>query len=157
PNANKSRNDNLDSLRNQMPNMTADQADAVARISTNPNAFVDFNIPWNLTGASGMNYSQRWDSNQRQMVNNITATVNVNRAFNVTPKWKIQSNTGYDFRQQAMSLTRFSIYRDLHCWDMSVGWTPFGQYKSYNITIRAKASILQDLKLTKRESHYSYR
>ncbi|WP_239018738.1 putative LPS assembly protein LptD [Sphingobacterium corticibacterium] len=157
PNANKSRNDNLDSLRNQMPNMTAEQADALARISTNPNAFVDFNIPWNLNGSFSMNYNKSWNRDERRMMNNVTATVNINGDFNVTPKWKVQFNTGYDLRQKALSLTRFSIYRDLHCWDMSVGWTPFGQYKSYNITIRAKASILQDLKLTKRESHYSYR
>lgn len=157
PNANKSRNDNLDSLRNQMPNMTAEQANALARISTNPNAFVDFNIPWNLNGSFSMNYNKSWNSSERRMMNNLTATVNINGDLNVTPKWKIQFNTGYDLRQKAVSLTRFSIYRDLHCWDMSVGWTPFGQYKSYNITIRAKASILQDLKLTKRESHYSYR
>lgn len=156
PNANKSRNQNLDSLRNQMPNMTAEQADALARISTNPNAFVDFNIPWNLNGSFSMNYSKRWDANERKMRNDITATVNINGDVNLTPMWKVQFNSGYDFRQKALSLTRFSIYRDLHCWDMSVGWTPFGQFKSYNITIRAKASILQDLKLTKRESHYRY-
>ena len=157
PNANKSRNDNLDSLRNQMPNLTAEQADALARISTNPNAFVDFNIPWNLNGSFSMNYNNGWNDSERRMKSTVTATVNINGDFNVTPKWKVQFNTGYDLRQKALSLTRFSIYRDLHCWDMSVGWTPFGQYKSYNITIRAKASILQDLKLTKRESHYSYR
>lgn len=156
PNANKSRNDNLDSLRNQMPNMTQEQAQALARISSNPNAFVDFNIPWNLNGSFSMNYSKRWDSNVKQEKSDITATVNVNGDFNVTPKWKVQFNSGYDLKQQALSLTRFSIYRDLHCWDMSVGWVPFGQYKSYNITIRAKSSILQDLKLTKRESHYVY-
>lgn len=157
PNANKSRSDNIDSLRNQMPNMTAEQADALARISTDPNAFVDFNIPWNLNGSFSMNYNKTWNRDQRRMINNVTATVNVNGDFNVTPKWKVQFNSGYDLKQKAVSLTRFSIYRDLHCWDLSVGWTPFGQYKSYNITIRAKASILQDLKLTKRQSHYSYR
>ncbi len=156
PNANKSRNNNIDSLRNQMPNLTPDQVNALARISTDPNAFVDFNIPWNLNGSFSMNYSQSFDQNTRRMRNNVTATVNVNGDFNVTPNWKVQFNTGYDFRQRAVSLTRFSIYRDLHCWDMSVGWTPFGQYRSYNITIRAKASVLQDLKLTKRESHTSF-
>ncbi|WP_240775574.1 putative LPS assembly protein LptD [Sphingobacterium psychroaquaticum] len=156
PNANKSRNNNIDSLRNQMPNMTQEQAQALARISTDPNAFVDFNIPWNLNGSFSMNYSKRWDSNVKQMKNDITATVNINGDVNLTPKWKVQFNSGYDLKQQALSLTRFSIYRDLHCWDMSVGWVPFGQYKSYNITIRAKSSILQDLKLTKRESHYVY-
>ncbi|MGO3307345.1 MAG: putative LPS assembly protein LptD, partial [Sphingobacterium sp.] len=156
PNANKSRNNNIDSLRNQMPNMSQEQAEALARISTDPNAFVDFEIPWNLNGSFSMNYNKSWNSSDRKMQNNITATVNLNGDFNVTPKWKVQFNTGYDFRQKALSLTRFNIYRDLHCWDLSVGWTPFGQYKSYNITIRAKASILQDLKLSKRESHYRY-
>ncbi|WP_246229387.1 putative LPS assembly protein LptD [Sphingobacterium shayense] len=156
PNANKSRNDNIDSLRNQMPNMTQEQAQALARISTDPNAFVDFEIPWNLNGSFSMNYNKSWNSTERKMQSNVTATVNLNGDFNVTPKWKVQFNTGYDFRQKALSLTRFNIYRDLHCWDLSVGWTPFGQYKSYNVTIRAKASILQDLKLSKRESHYRY-
>jgi len=156
PDANKSRNNNLDSLRNQMPNLTQDQAEALARISTDPNAFVDFNIPWNLNGSFSMNYTKTWNNQDRRMENQLTATVNVNGDFNVTPKWKVQFNTGYDLRQKALSLTRLSIYRDLHCWDMSVGWTPFGQYQSYNITIRAKASILQDLKLTKQESHYRY-
>src|SRR5690606_8978648 len=73
PNANKSRNNNLDSLRNQMPNMTAEQADALARISTNPNAFVDFNIPWNLNGSFSMNYNKSWNSSERRMMNNLTA------------------------------------------------------------------------------------
>lgn len=156
PSANKIRNNNVDSLRNQMPNMTKEQADALARISTDPNAFVDFNIPWNLNGAFSMNYSKRWDANSKTMRSDVTATVNVNGDVNLTPQWKVQFTSGYDLRQQALSLTRFSIYRDLHCWDMSVGWVPFGQYRSYNITIRAKSSILQDLKLTKRESHYVY-
>src|SRR5690606_24997796 len=142
PNANKSRNDNLDSLRNQMPNMTAEQADALARISTNPNAFVDFNIPWNLNGSFSMNYNKSWNREERRMMNNVTATVNINGDFNVTPKWKIQFNTGYDLRQKALSLTRFSIYRDLQSCDMFVCWTTFVQYKSYNMTIRANALIL---------------
>ncbi|WDF69816.1 putative LPS assembly protein LptD [Sphingobacterium oryzagri] len=156
PNANKSRNNNIDSLRNQMPNLTTEQANALARISTDPNAFVDFNIPWNLNGSFSMNYARTFNQTLRQMENIVTATINLNGDFNVTPNWKVQFNTGYDIRQQALSLTRFNIYRDLHCWDMSFGWTPFGQFRSYNITIRAKASVLQDLKLTKRESHYIY-
>ncbi|MNI72077.1 hypothetical protein D3C85_1450430 [compost metagenome] len=48
-----------------------------------------------------------------------------------------------------------AIYRDLHCWDMSVNWVPYGAYKSYSVTIKVKASILQDLKLSKRQGFYS--
>lgn len=156
PNANKSRSDNIDSLRNNMPSMTKEQADALAKISRDPNAFVDFNIPWNLNGSFSFQYMKRFDSALRREVGDYTATVNISGDVNVTPKWKIQFNSGYDFKQMKTSMTNIQIYRDLHCWDMSVGWVPFGRYQSYNITIRAKASILQDLKLMKRNSHYVY-
>lgn len=147
PKAAKSRNNNIDSLRNQMEgNMTPEQAKALARISADPNAFVDFNIPWNLAGSFSFQYSKPGHQSS------ITSTVNIHGDFSLTPKWKVTFNSGYDFRAKALSMTQLNIYRDLHCWDMSFGWVPFGNYKSYNVTIRAKASILQDLKLTKRNS-----
>lgn len=148
PDANRSRQQGMDSLDNQRANMTPEQQQALARISSDPNAFVDFNIPWNLAGSFSFQYSKLATNT------NVTATLNVHGDFSVTPKWKVQFNSGYDFRSKEVSLTRFSIYRDLHCWDMSFGWVPFGRFQSYNVTIRAKASILQDLKLTKRNDAF---
>ena len=148
PQANQNRQQGLDSLNNQRANMTPEQQQALARISSDPNAFVDFNIPWNLAGSFSFQYSNQG------IRSNVTATLNLHGDFSLTPKWKVQFNSGYDFRQKEVSLTRFSIYRDLHCWDMSFGWVPFGRYQSYNVTIRAKASILQDLKLTKRNDSF---
>jgi len=148
PDANKSRQQGLDSLDKQKPSMTPEQQQQLARISSDPNAFVDFNIPWNLAGSFSFQYS---NPGNRETV---TATLNIHGDFSLTPKWKVQFNSGYDFRQKEVSMTRFSIYRDLHCWDMSFGWVPFGRFQSYNVTIRAKASILQDLKLTKRNDNF---
>ncbi|WP_240452780.1 putative LPS assembly protein LptD [Sphingobacterium sp. xlx-130] len=156
PDASKNRNGNIDSMRNRMPNITKEQSEALARISTDPNAFVDFNMPWNLAGSFSFQYFKKFDPVLRRQRSDYSATLGLHGDVNVTPKWKIQFNSGYDFKQKEVSMTRFSIYRDLHCWDMSVGWVPFGRYQSYNITIRAKASVLQDLKLTKRNSHYTY-
>lgn len=147
PKASKNRNNNIDSLRNQMgANMTPEQAQALSRISADPNAFVNFNIPWNLAGSFSFQYSKPGH------VSTITSTVNIHGDFSLTPKWKVTFNSGYDLKAKEISLTQFNIYRDLHCWDMAIGWTPFGRYQSYNITIRAKSSILQDLKLSKRNS-----
>ncbi|MFZ4863652.1 putative LPS assembly protein LptD [Sphingobacterium sp. Mn56C] len=156
PNASKSRNGNIDSLRNKTPNMTKEQAEALARISSDPNAFVDFNIPWNLAGSLTFQYFTRFDTDKRKEVGDYNAAINIHGDVNFTPKWKVQFTSGYDLKRKEVALTRFSIYRDLHCWDMSFGWVPFGNYQSYNITIRAKASILQDLKLTKQNSHFRY-
>ena len=154
PKAAKSRNNNIDSLRKEMSGggLTPEQAQALARISSDPNAFVDFNIPWNLAASFSFNMSKFFNSSTRRMDNQITSTLNLHGDFSVTPKWKVTFQSGYDFKQKEVVMTSFNIYRDLHCWDMSFGWMPFGRYRSYNVTIRAKASILQDLKLTKRAS-----
>ncbi|WP_193372307.1 putative LPS assembly protein LptD [Pedobacter arcticus] len=129
--------------------VNAEQAEQLQQISRNANAFVDFNIPWNLSFYYNFNYSN--SGLQKQLVQ----TLNANGDFNLTPKWKVQFNTGYDFRNNAISLTSFSIYRDLHCWDMSIRWIPFGPYQSYSIDLRVKSSILQDLKLSKRREYYN--
>ena len=42
-----------------------------------------------------------------------------------------------------------------YCWDLSFGWIPFGTYRSYTVDLRVKASILQDLKLSKRRDYYN--
>lgn len=156
PDSRQSRNDNVDSLRNNMPNMTPEQAEALARVSSDPNAFVDFNIPWNLSGSFSFNYANFFNTEERKMDGRITSTIQVHGDFNVTPKWKVQFNGGFDIARKEIVTPRFTIYRDLHCWDMSFAWVPMGPYRSYNVTIRAKAAILQDLKLMKRASHFLY-
>jgi len=149
PAAAKSRNDNLNQMEQNKSKMTPEQQQELARISSDPNAFVDFNIPWNIAASFSFQYSKPYAEST------ITSTINLHGDFSITPKWKIQYNTGYDFRMKKINLTQFNIYRDLHCWDMSFGWIPFGTYRSYTFNIRVKASVLQDLKLTKRNDYYN--
>ncbi|GAA4808408.1 putative LPS assembly protein LptD [Olivibacter ginsenosidimutans] len=149
PAAAKSRGNKLDELDKGKENMTPEQQQELARISSDPNAFVDFNIPWNIAASFTFQYSKPFAKST------ITSTINLHGDFSITPKWKIQYNSGYDFQAKKISMTQFNIYRDLHCWDMSFGWVPFGTYRSYTFTLRVKASILQDLKLTKRNDYYN--
>ena len=154
PAALKSRNKNMESLNQQNPNngRTTEQIEQLAAISRDPNAFVDFNIPWNIAFAYSFNYSNPFGL---PITKSISNTLNFNGDFNLTPKWKIQFNSGYDFKAKNLSYTSFAIYRDLHCWDLSASWIPFGAYQSYSIDIKVKASVLQDLKLTKRKGFYT--
>jgi hypothetical protein len=72
----------------------------------------------------------------------------------ITQKWKIQYNTTYDLKARKLSsATSFAIYRDLHCWDLSVQWLPFGFINHTTLRLKVKASILQDLKLSKRSDY----
>jgi hypothetical protein len=125
------------------------QAQRLALINSDPSAYVDFNVPWNLS----FNYSFSYNNNITST--NTTNTIMLNGDFNLTSKWKIQYSTNYDIRARRLAITSFSIYRNLHCWDLNVQWVPFGLYKSYNVTLKVNAAILQDLKLSKRSDYTS--
>ena len=113
-----------------------------------PNSYVDFNVPWNLRVSYTFRYTKPYDEAK------ITQTLNLSGELNITKKWKISVATGYDFEYKKMSPTTIDIYRDLHCWEMSLHVVPFGQHKSYAFQINVKASMLQDLKLNKRRSWF---
>jgi hypothetical protein len=153
PESFKRRNENIDRVNEETvkTGRTPEQDAQLRAISRDPNAFVDFNIPWNFAFA----YSFQYSTSPEGMNSRITNALTFNGDFNLTEKLKVQFNSGYDFEQKDISLTNIAIYRDLHCWDMSINWVPFGTYKSYSITIKVKASILQDLKLSKQQGYYS--
>ncbi len=149
----KARNDKLDAVNNKSTSsgMTPEQAEQLREVNADPNAFVDFKIPWNFTFSYRLDYT-RTDAG---LTPTLTNTLNFNGDLNMTPKWKVQFTSGYDFQTNGLSPTSFAIYRDMHCWDMSINWIPIGTYRSYNLTIRVKASILQDLKLSKQQAYYT--
>lgn len=139
---------NFNSESKRKTPITNQQRRDLYMIDPNPNDFIDFNIPWNL----GLDYSLNYSNNG--LNKNISQTVNIRGDFSLTPKWKINGITGYDITNGVLSPTSLGIIRDLHCWDLSVYWVPFGGYKSYSIDLRVKSSILQDLKVSKRRPYY---
>jgi len=130
--------------------MNPQQAQKLAMINSDPGAYIDFNIPWDITFNYSFTYSNSITST------NTTNTLMINGNLKLTPNWQIQYSTNYDLKaRQLGSATSFSIYRNLHCWDLSFQWLPFGYYKSYNVTLRVKSTILQDLKLSKKSDYTS--
>lgn len=121
----------------------------INRISTDPSQYIDWDIPWNLSFGYNLAYSKQVSGRK-----NVTQTLNVNGDFSLSDKWKINFNTGYDAQAKKLTQTMIGIARDLHCWQMNVNWVPFGAFTSYNIDIRVKSSILQDLKVSRRRSFF---
>ncbi|MFD2163882.1 putative LPS assembly protein LptD [Paradesertivirga mongoliensis] len=148
PAAFKRRQDNLTEQQNN-PNTTQQQREDISEILRNPNGFVDFSIPWNLNAS----YSFFFSNNG--VIRNVTNNLNFTGDFSVTPKWKVSYSSGWDFKANDFTTTSFAINRDLHCWDLAFNWVPFGLYKSYSVDLRVRASILQDLKLSRRSASNS--
>ncbi len=115
----------------------------------NPEAYVDFSIPWSFRVNYTLNYTKVGFRKAE-----IIQSIRFSGDFSLTEKWKITFNSGYDFENKAFTQTNLGISRDLHCWEMNVNWTPFGFYQSYNFTIRVKSSLLQDLKLNRTRTFY---
>ncbi len=70
--------------------------------------------------------------------------------FNLTKNWNISYNATVDLMERRLYGQRFSINRDLHCWEMSFSWTPSGYGKQYSLMINVKAPVLKDLKYEER-------
>ena len=108
-----------------------------------PHQYLDFNVPWSLN----MNYSFRYSASFREpMVSNL---LNFSGDISLTENWKIAFNSGIDLSTQQISFTSFDFVRDLHCWQFNFNWIPFGTRKSFFFVLRAKSSLLQDLKINK--------
>lgn len=110
----------------------------------NMGQYLDFNVPYNLSMTYNFIYSKPLEKSF------ITNNIQVRGDISITKNWKIDFTTGFDFVSKKPTLTSIGINRNLHCWQMDFQWIPFGQIASYVFTIRAKSSLLQDLKLNRR-------
>ncbi len=58
--------------------------------------------------------------------------------FYVTPKWKVNIFTHYDFEKNTVTSSRIGFTRDLHCWELSMSYNTFGDNWDYNINLQLK-------------------
>lgn len=124
------------------------QIDPFTRRQMMSATYYDFSIPWNF----GFNYSFSYTKPGLQA--NIVQTLGFNGSVNLTPKWGVTFNGGYDFGSKKITPGTFTLTRDLHCWQMSFNWVPIGFRKSWSFTINVKASMLKDLKYDRNSSFY---
>jgi hypothetical protein len=115
----------------------------------NPDAYVDFEIPWSMNINYTLGYSHPVNGKQ-----SVTSTINMSGDVSISAAWKVTFSTGYHFEEGEFTQTNLGIARDLHCWTMRLNWTPFGRFQQYNFTINVKSSVLQDLKLERRKPFF---
>jgi LPS-assembly protein len=121
-------------------------------IHRNPGEFVDFNISWSVNISYSLSFSNTFYVNK--FITQFSSAMILNGDFNLTEKWKMGFNCYYDVKNLKMqSLTTF-LSRDMHCWQLAINVTPVGPYRSFNITINPKSSILRDLHINRTRTFY---
>jgi lipopolysaccharide assembly outer membrane protein LptD (OstA) len=121
-------------------------------IMNHPDAYIDFNIPWNLNISYNIYYAPI--SVVSTVTNPVTAkpytqALSFSGDVNVTKNWKISASSGFDFMTNKFTVTSINVYRDLHCWELRFNWVPFGFRQSFLLEINIKSSMLRDLKVKK--------
>lgn len=120
--------------------------DELNYINAHPDMYVDFTVPWNLSAFYSISYNEPYGPSSAVTTQSLT----FNGDVNVTKKWKVSVASGYDLVSHRMTLTTVNVYRDLHCWEMHFTWVPFGFRQSFMLTLNVKASVLKDLKLSRK-------
>ena len=118
--------------------------------NTNEYGYLPFKMPWSMS----LSWSCRIAENTSATINpknmrypyKLTQTLSASGNLSLSDKWKMNFTTSYDFNAHQIATTSINVSRDLHCFTMTCGLVPFGTYKSYNFSISANSSLLQDLK-----------
>ena len=161
----KSRDDNSQAAMNDINSIPPEyqnpfydpygHMDPVLRRQYMAQSYYDFSLPWNVGFNYAVNYSISYVNNGTTGYRkNITQTLGFNGSLNLTPKTGVTFQGGYDIKTRKLTTSAISITRDLHCWQMSFSWIPFGFHRSWSFNIGVKAASLQDLKYDKSQSMY---
>lgn len=116
------------------------------------NPIYNTNLPWDAR----FTYVATYNNNNRQgEITNHSLMFSGN--IQLSPKWEVGFNSGYDLKNQGFADTRFNFKRDLGSFRLSFDWTPFGRYERWYFFVGIKSSILSDLKWENRSQPYSNR
>ena len=98
-------------------------------------------VPWSMS----LSFNYRW---RRGPGTGSTRSAVINAQsiqFRLTPEWQVGTSLGYDFIDKELTPSRFNVTRNLHCWDLSFQWNPFGDFKFFLFRLSVRDSQLHGL------------
>jgi len=109
----------------------------------------------NISGSKGKLWSTRFSlgyslQQSNPSLSKETFWLNTNSTINITKKWRISYSARFDLMKNDLISHRFSINRDLHCWELALDWTPSGYANGFYLRINVKSPTLRDLKIEER-------
>lgn len=106
------------------------------------------NIPWSFSFDYTLSYGSYYAidpvTKKPYYRKDTVQTLGFYGHVSLTTKWDIGFRSGYDFDMKKFTYTEIDIKRDLHCFEMSFFWVPFGDRQSWGFKIYAKSGLLRD-------------
>lgn len=126
------------------------------KAETDSDGYLPFKFPWSFNLSYSFNIREdtnaKIDEYSMRYPYRLDHTLSGSGNVKISNKWAFSFSGSYDFKAKQIAQSTFNITRDLHCWTMTCSLSPFGRWKSYNFSIRANSSMLQDLKWEQRSN-----
>lgn len=143
--SNKQQNDNFFGSDINTTNSDEDVADD-GKTTKKTAELYNAMVPWKFSLRYSVNYSNNIGQHE------ITSqSVQVSGNVELTPKFTVGINSGYDFKSKGITYTQLLFARDLDSWKLTFNWIPLGNRSTYYFYIGVKASVFSDLKWDKRQ------
>ncbi len=113
--------------------------------SEKPSEFFNAKLPWDLTLAYSLTYS---NVNRENKITGNSLMFSTN--IDLTPRWKVGLSSGYDFANKGINGAQLRFERDLLSWRMDFNWMPMGPNSFWGFFIGIKSGVLSDIKWEKR-------
>ena len=123
-----------------------------AAVGTRINASQGSKNPWNMRLDYKVNLRRNWVSELGRDTSAVTHAVSARGGFSLEQKFKVDVTSGYDLVRREFTPTNLNFYVDLHCWEFTFNWIPFGVRRSFSLRLNVKAALLRDLKVEARGS-----
>lgn len=119
-----------------------------------PDGYMKWECPWSLSFNYSVSYNGNgeWDPEAEKYKGNIRQNLSFSGNIRPTKNWNFSMSGSYNFDLHKINYMTCNISRDLHCFTLTCSFVPLGPYKSYNLHIAVKSSLLSDLKYDKRSS-----
>ncbi len=112
------------------------------------------NIPFSLGINAAIDLNKIYNKRKKSDSLAITARTSLTGNLKLTTNWNLDLNTNINYNGKKFDLetTTININRDLHCWQMSFGITPYGYYKGYTFSLSPKGQLLKDLRVNRQRT-----
>ncbi len=121
-----------------------------ANASVNANWTGQGETPWSVRAGYTMRLQRNWRSDIQADTTILTQNLTFNGNVTLLEDWRITVGSGYDFTAKEFTNTQVNVIWDLHCWEFSARWVPFGFQQSLQLRLAVKSALLRDVKLEKR-------
>jgi hypothetical protein len=111
--------------------------------------FAAVNIPWNVGLSANFSYNEPFSPIARAA---FSAGLNANVSVAIENSWRVMATMFVDVLNPQQPTGSITVTKDIHCWDLSFNWQPFGQVQYFSFRLGIKAAQLRDLQIRRQQS-----